>query len=76
MQYFLKNKFGIFKQISTLLFSHIIFFTFHKTNARLYKTKRAIKNPPAIAEGFLIFDYGSRRAAFALLQDDTQTTRV
>ena len=59
MQYFLKNKFGEFKQISTLLFSHIIFFAFHKTNARLYKTKRAKhknKNPPAIAEGFLCKD--------------------
>ena len=53
MQYFLKNKFGVFNKISTLLFSHLIFFAFHKTNARLYKTKRAIKNPPAIAEGFL-----------------------
>ena len=44
-----------------------------KQNKRTYKTK---KETPAIAEGFLIFDYGSRRAAFALLQDDTQTTRV
>jgi hypothetical protein len=34
------------------------------------------KEPSALAEGFLIFVYGSRRAAFALLQDDTQTTRA
>ena len=42
-------------------------FNFIKQNKRTYKTK---KEPPTIAEGFLIFDYGSRRAAFALLQDD------
>jgi hypothetical protein len=41
MQHFSKNIIGVFKQISTFLFSNSIFFVFHKTKMQGYKTKRA-----------------------------------
>ena len=43
MQYFLKNKFGVFKQISKIYTMRQIFSAFHKTKFTEYKTR----NPEA-----------------------------